>query len=380
MQRLSEGLAAMGHEVTVATAFCQARQGVREHNGVRIAEFDVRGNEAEGYRGDVAGFTEFVRSFDCDVMLNYAAQICTTDLVFPLLPNLSCGKVIVPCGYSRLRDPAYATYFRKMPERLRQYDRAVYMSSNYQDNRFSDEHGLTNGVVIPNGASLVEFERPRSGFREAYGIYEASLILCVGNLMDIKGQRDVHAAFSRSGLKDAALVFIGSEINRYVTGAMRTRNGPAYDVRRKVNILRHELFESAIHPDRRHRYELDSPAGTRSIVLAGVPRDMVLAAYFEADVFAFASKVECAPLVIYESMAAGLPWISFPAGNIPELEGGIVVDDVDAMAEEMSRLIDRPNVRERLGAQGRAAWLERYTWESIVKQYERLYREVSSLA
>lgn len=376
MQRISEGLAALGHDVTVATAFSAERAGATEHEGVRIREFRVSGNEVDGYIGDVDGFTRFVREFDADVMLNYAAQICTTDLVFPVLGELGGAKVIVPCGYSALRDPRYREYFSRLPERLARYDRAIYMSRHYQDSAFSDEHGLSNAVLIPNGASLSEFDELRSGFREAYGITESRLFICVANIMDLKGQREVHEAFISSGVTDAALVFIGSEVSRFVTGAMRTAPGPFYTLRRRLNILRHELLEAKLCPSRNQRYDLASGPGTRSFVLAGVPRESVLAAYAEADLFLFASKVECAPLVIHETMAAGTPWVSFPVGNVPELEGGVVVHGVAEMAEEIRHLTDDAAERTRLGSLGRTAWRARYTWESVVQQYAALYREL----
>ncbi len=377
MERVSEGLAAAGHEVTVATGFEPERRGATSHAGVHIREFRISGNEVQGIRGDTAAYTDFVRSFDGDVMLNYAAQICTTDLVFPLLPDLSCRKVIVPCGYSALRDPVYREYFARMPQRLALYDRAVYPSDCYQDKRFGDEHGLTNAVVIPNGAAEEEFLEPRTGFREAYGITESLLFICVANLTGLKGQAEVHEAFVRSGVQDAALVFLGSDISRYVSGAMRTAPGSLYTARRRANILRYELFESHLS-GRRKRFDLESSPGTRSMVLAGVPRELVLAAYHEADLFLFGSKVECAPLVIYETMAAGTPWVSTPVGNVPELEGGVVVADADEMAEAIARLAADRGARERLGAQGREAWRERYTWESIVGRYEDLYAELVS--
>ena len=375
MQRISEGLAAAGHDVTVATAYSSVRAGRTEHAGVQIREFRVNGNDVQGCRGEVEEFTDFARGFECDVMLNYAAQICTTDLVFPLLDELSCKKVFVPCGYSALRDPAYAAYFERLATYLPKYDRAVYLSEHYQDKRFSDEHGLANAVVIPNGASTSEFGQLRTGFRDAYSIGEKHLFICVANLMHLKGQAEVHQAFVRSGVHDAALVFLGSDISRYVSGAMRTAPGPLFEFRRKANILRYELFESHL-PGRRERFELASPPGTRTIVLAGVPRELVLAAYHEADLFAFASKVECAPLVIYESMASGTPWVSFPAGNVAELEGGVVVVDVESMAREMAELSSDARKRELLGDAGRRAWQDRYTWEIIVQRYEALYREL----
>jgi glycosyltransferase involved in cell wall biosynthesis len=78
-------------------------------------------------------------------------------------------------------------------------------------------------------------------------------------------------------------------------------------------------------------------------------------------------------LVIVEAMAAGRPFIAFPAGNIAELPGGIVVSGVEEMAARATELLNDPNARESLGAEGRAAHHSRYEWEAVVDQYEDLY-------
>jgi len=371
MQRISEGLAARGHRVTVATGVA-GPGAAAEHAGVRIERFDVAGNEMLGFGGDGSAYAEFVSRFDGDVLLDYAAQTWATDLVFPLLPQLGCKKVFVPCGYSELSAPAYSSYFSRLPARLRQYDRVVHLSACYRDKEFSDAHGLTNGVVIGNGAATEEFESARSGFRELYGFVEQRLFICVANLMTAKGQRLVYDAFVRSGVRHAALVFVGSEINRYVTGELRTSPGALYTMRRRANILRYELFESRV-AGRGRQLSLPSPRGTRVVVLTGVPRELVVAAYHQADLFLFGSLVECAPLVILEAMASGTPWVSTPVGNVPELPGGVVIRDAAAMAAAIRRLASRGPEWESLASQGRAAWHESFTWDYVVGAYEQLY-------
>ncbi|MCE5204279.1 MAG: glycosyltransferase family 4 protein, partial [Actinomycetia bacterium] len=323
--------------------------------------------------GDTAAYQGFVRHFAGDIMLNYAAQIWSSDLVFPLLHELACKKVFVPCGYSALHDPRFRAYFARMPEVLQAYDEVVYLSETYQDRRFAQHSGAGDGTVIGNGASADEFGVPASGFREAFGVTTKRMFICVANLMDDKGQREVYDAFQAARVTDATLVFIGTEVTRYASGAMRTRPGLAYGLRRKLNVARWEFLESRSD---RHRLELHSRPGTAVVILAGVPRELVLAAYAEADLFLFASRVECAPLVIYETMAAGTPFITTCVGNVAELPGGVVVDGPAQMAAEIDRLCDDERTRMELSRVGRDAWRKDHTWGSIVDRYERLYREV----
>ena len=376
MQRISEGLAARGHEVTVATVLAGAPTA-EEHGGVQIRRFDVRGNEARGYSGDMEAYARFVASFPCDVMLNYAAQICTTDLVFPLLAGLGCCKVIVPCGYSGLRDERYAEYFSRMPVYLRAYDAAVYNSRTYQDAQFAADNRLDNSVFINNGADVMDFPYVAGSFRAKNAIRETTLLLSVGRVEALKGQDLVLEAFRRSTLRDAAVVLVGPEIGRFASGALRTRAGPLFKSRRRARAVLYELVERHV-PERSHRLEWRLSDGKAVYILAGLPTQDVLTAYADADLFVFGSRVECSPLVIIEAMASGTPFISTPVGNVPEMPGGVIVRDVVEMAEAIDRLAQKGEEWRELSEAGHTAWERDYTWDHVVDEYERLYVKLLS--
>lgn len=375
VQKLSEGLVERGHEVTVATAGRVRR--CDERNGVRIERFAVSGNAVLGIEGDAPAYGEFVASFECDVMLNYAAQIWTTDLVLPLLSQLDCRKVIVPCGYSELGSPAYAAYFAELPGYLDQYDAAIYLSGDYQDAAFAAASRITNGVVIGNAADEGEFGHLEGGFREALHVRESLMLLCVANYGDLKGQSAVVEAFVRSGIRDAALVFIGSEMNRYATGVMRTPRGAARSLRRKFNIAWHEWVLSPLGCGDHLRF---SPRPGISIhIIAGLERSQIVKAYVDADMFVFGSLVECAPLVIYEAMASGTPFVSTRVGNVAELPGGLIAEAPDQLPALMARLAASRAERQRLGRAGREAWRAESTWSRVLDRYEDLYRALLDL-
>ena len=373
MQRISEGLAGLGHDVTVATTGAgDLPDGL--HNGVRIVRFDLGGNSVTGYTGDVPGYQDFVRSFQCDVMLNYAAQICTTDLVFPFLRELSCRTVLVPCGYSGLYDEAFAGYFRTLPRWLAEYDTLVYLSEHYRDREWGERHGLTRSVVIGNGASESEFASPPRGFRQACGISEQTMFLCVSNFGLGKGQHHLVEAFRRARLDDAALVLVGSGLNPYASLNLTTPPGLPGDA---LRLARRAAFRfRGFRDEPRGQWIRRLPGLDSSIrVLTDVPREMIVSAYAEADLFLLASEVECAPLVLYEAMAAGTPFVCTPVGNAADLPGG-VVRPAAGFAAAMRDAAERPEAWRSLGRAGRAFWAEHATWRLVVGQYEALYRRL----
>ncbi|MCL5884144.1 MAG: glycosyltransferase family 4 protein [Deltaproteobacteria bacterium] len=351
VRQLSERLAGRGHEVTVATTFSPHRR-VFEHSGVTIRHFNIHGvlnHSALGIRGDVGDYLEYLREGRYDLVMNYAAQTWCTDLTCRLLPEIRARKILAACGYSGLigaRRLVYWPYFLRLPHYLRQYDTIVYHSENYIDKKFGDAHGITNYQVIPNGADSVEFQRPVLDFRDVYDIRTKYMLLTVGNHFKNKGHDRVIEAFRILKREDVTLVIIGKN------SAPRFRS-----------CWKKCLLEA-------------SRSGDNIRVVDNALRSHVVAAYFASDLFLSGSRIEAFPLVIVEAMASGTPFIAFPAGNIFEMPGGILVRSVDEMAAEIGKLLEDEEKRRELGKLGLSEQRARYDWEVIVNQYARLYQEL----
>ncbi len=343
IRNLSEALAKRGHDVTVATAFDPERD-FTTLNGVKIAEFQVSGNSVFGIRGpDQAKYIDFVNTGTWDVVLNYAAQIWSTDLLFSSLHHGAFARVIVPCGYSALRSMRmrllYWNYFRRLPSYLRQYDAIVYHTALGPDWRFGERHGITGRhTIIPNGVPRADSEV--GNFRRAYGIETPYLLLSVSNHLWAKGHRMVFDIMRRLTRNDVTAVILGqgtTECLAECVCAARSSQG-------------------------------------RVIVPIGVPREAVLAAFHEADLFICTSRLEYFPLVLLEAMAAGTPFISRDVGNARELRGGLVADTPDEMAKLVDTLLGNYEAREALASAGYQEWEAHYQWDNIVDAYEALYR------
>lgn len=362
VRQVSERLAARGHDVTVATSRLSSRTQSTV-SGLKIAEFDVSGNAVQGLQGDVRGYQTFLLGGDFDVMLNYAAQQWTTDAALPILDQLPYARVLAPCGFSGLFDPAYGGYFDSMPDVMRRYDRTLLHSSRYRDAQFATGHGVANTVIVPNGAGLGEFNRPHPGFRDRHRIPGgAPLILTVGTHTGLKGHETVMEAFRKARTGRAVLVIVG---NSLPGGGCRDACGRAA---RKVGWL---------------------TLGKKRVLLLDPPRHEVLAAYEAADLFVLASKIECFPLVLVEAMASGTPFITSRCGNGEELSmtgAGVLADgyqdtqgltqtDVVSLARDMEALLADASRRQHMATTGRTRWLEQYTWEGIAQQYETLYAD-----
>ena len=91
--------------------------------------------------------------------------------------------------------------------------------------------------------------------------------------------------------------------------------------------------------------------------------------YFDSDIFCLPTYGDCLPMVLSEAGAAGLPSVSTRVAGIPEIiadgETGFVVSsgDLTALTSALSRLIENPALRLRLGAAAIVRVTERFDAE-----------------
>lgn len=360
---LANGLAGLGHEVTVATEYHAGRLPNRPDSNPKVEQFKLSGIGRLGFgiKGDPREYQEFLRNFQCDVLVCEAWHVWSTHLALPLLKEIKAKKVLVSHGYTAhlwVRAPRFAwglgQWIKGWPEVLvmplvmRQFDHVVFLSARPDSDRMIDlfvakRIGLKNCSVIPNGAYVKEFAESSVDFRAKQGILPGPLLLCVANYGDRKNQAMALRAFRHAQIKNGTLVFIGSEFNEY-----------------SVQLKQLDLSLQA-----------DFPAG-RVLLLEKVCRDMTCAAFRAADLFVLSAKAETQPIVLLEAMASRTPFLSTNVGRIAELPGGVAVRDEAEMAAKMRELIDQPSLREELASRGWEACRNTYDWERVVEAYDRL--------
>lgn len=371
VRQISSRLAAKGHEVTVATTKLADRRADRI-DGVRVAEFAISGNAVRGMRGDLDAYREFVVNGDFDVMMGYAAQQWTVDALLPVLDRIPYPHALAPCGFSGLHDAAYANYFAELPDRLRRYDALIFHSNNYQDIEFARRSGLDRLNVIANAADerefgdLAELDARAREVRARHVIDEDTpLLLTVGGHTGEKGHALAIDALRRLDAQQAALMVIGNNpLGIGCRYSCRVRAGVTNALSR----------------------------GRKRVLLLAPPREDVVAAYRAADVFVFGSAVECSPLVLFESMAAGTPFVTLDVGNSAEiaewsdgagrvlpteqLARGRVGGRAADMAAAVEELLADEDERGRIGLAGRRAWERSFSWATIAARYEQLYADL----
>jgi glycosyltransferase involved in cell wall biosynthesis len=295
LRQISERLVKKGHGVTVATSTLEERR-FKELNGVEIEQFPLSGNYVNGMSGDLEKYRQFVKGSDNDIMLNYGAQTWPTDALLDSIKELPTYNILVPVGFSYLRNEAYSDYYSNMERWLTEYDACVYMSNTYQDIEFARACGAMNSVIIPNGADEREFEgEDRIDLRKKLGIPENDfLILLVGTHSGLKGHEEAMRILRQARIEKATLLIVANDHGRGCGN--------------KCSVLM-KMFQA----------DLRNRLSRKKLIITELSRADTVAAYKSADLFLFPSNIECSPLVLFESMASGLPFMTTAVGNSVEI-------------------------------------------------------------
>lgn len=225
-------------------------------------------------------------------------------------------------------------------------------------NRVRDElksYGVRKKIlVIPGGIELDRFKKLKEGFlREKLDLNkEAKIILYLGRLGKEKNLGFVVKALKNllKNEKETHLVIVGDG------------------------------------PERKNLEKLAKELGLESKVLftGFIHREKVPNIYADSDVFVFASDSETQGLTVPEAMAAGLPVVVVkdPAFEDVVTDGktGIVTERNEVnFAENVQRLLQDKNLKERLGKNAKEFVSEAFSSQDQAKKLVSSYEEANQI-
>jgi len=197
-------------------------------------------------------------------------------------------------------------------------------------------------IAVPNGVAV------RAPVQ--FAVDEPFRIVCLANLMALKGQSDLLLALARlHGARPAELALIGFEVEAG---------------------QRQMLLDLAAQLGVANRVEMPGP-------MVGADKDDYLRS---ASCFCLPSYDEGLPMSLLEAMAMGLPVVATRVGAIPEAvsdgrEGLLFAPgDIDALAAHLQRLLDDPRQAQAIGGAGRERVLRDFSLENVTSDLLRLYR------
>jgi len=120
--------------------------------------------------------------------------------------------------------------------------------------------------------------------------------------------------------------------------------------------------------------------------VSGVSDERIVELYAEAELAVVPSLYEGFSLPAIEAMCTGICLVATDGGALPEVTGQdgdtvlqCVAGDTEALATTIRRGLDDPALRARVGANGRARVVDRWTWRRCAELTVDQYREVLSM-
>lgn len=360
VRQISEGLVRLGHKVTVATAKMPERKK-KIINGVRLIQFAVSGKAVFGLYGKVEKYRNYLLNSDFDIVTNFAAQQWATDIALPILDQIKAKKVFVPTGFSRLRSPFYHNYYERMKKWMKEYDANIFLSESYRDINFARKNGIRKIKVIPNGASKEEFlTKSKINIRKVLGIPDDHfLVLNVSSHTGLKGHSEAIRIFCKTQMEKATFLIIGKNTK---------------SIRGCYNQCQLSKFLSG-----------------KNILIKDLTREQTITAFKAADIFLFTSRIECSPIVLFESIASKTPFLTVDVGNAKEIikwtKGGrLLPTHINRFGYSRAKVSPSAKILEDcyrnqvqlslMGKRGYRAWLKNFTWQVIAKEYEKVYQSL----
>ncbi len=314
-------LSQCGAKVTVAT-HGEQRETQQHPEGYVIERFAVTGANflATPLKGDVQGYTQFLRQSRFDVVLMNAWQNWAADVVLNNLSDIAGKKVMYSHGLatniltrtnwlrSFVRYVLWRPYAWKLKRILRKLDGFFVLANDGCDSRFDDlrlaKRLAVPFYVIPN--ALPDYALHAMQANPPWSRREG--LIAIGAYHWTKGHDFVIRAYAQSQAKNKeTLTFYGQSATTELRALEQLAN--SLGIEPKWLKFKEDLSGEDLVP-----------------------------AYQKARLFLSGSHTECQPLTVLDTMALGTPFVARATGCLPFMAGGVTVKNEQAMASEIDRL------------------------------------------
>ncbi|MBM7558305.1 glycosyltransferase [Marinitoga litoralis] len=235
-------------------------------------------------------------------------------------------------------------------------DKVISPTNNIKDLLVSYGVPEEHVVVIPTGIDINKFNKPIEwDIRKEYDINpDEKIILFVGRLGPEKNIdfliKVIHEVYHEE--KNIKFVIVGDGVER----------------------------------DKLEDIVIDYDLHEKVIFTGGQPREKVLDAYKQADLFIFASYTETQGLVVLESMAAGTPVVALGKMGVYDLlnhenAGGIMIKELNEndFAHEILRVLRDKELYKNLSENAINFVKENYSIEVSVKKILEVYENLLNI-
>lgn len=269
------------------------------------------------------------------------------------IPSLINGKTIAIGGIRGTHDKEFSplTKFNEftIPKKLTKLNKFNLISNSEAAKKLYIKKGFPENKinVIPNGIDVAYFSKGnKNKIIKEFSLKGKTIIGIVARLVKEKNHEMLLECFAKltEMNKNLKLLIIGDGPERK-------------NLEKKANELKIK----------------------NNVIFTGNRRD-IRDFLHTMDIFVLPSKSEGWPNVVGEAMAAGLPVIAFPAGDIPEIinnnvTGIISEPNKDSFLKHLNCLITNESKRKKLSINAKK-YINKFKINNMVKFYEKIYSEM----
>ena len=363
---LAEGLSQKGHKVSVVTTSLKGEASEDIHNGVHIYRFRIYKNQLKRYVGEIDSYRNFVVSFQADVNIFECSECVTTDVLLPFLYKLKGKKIFHSHGfsgmllslfkwnvnlkyslghtYNSIRFKWY--YFYYLKKYIKQFDVALCLSKVDSSRSWLTKYAK-KVIILHNAVDNLFLLPTRRLINTPFCDIDKPYLLSVATYSKQKNQIGILREFYKIK-SNCALVFIGPIKTEY------------------YELLKKELLK------------LQQTSGQKKDVylLSNIPRSEIPNIMGHASLYLVGSTFEEFSISIIEAMSKGVPFISTNVGNASILPGGVVINRIGEMHQQIDNLLQDQELYKKSSDAGRA-FIEEYC--RIDKAIELLERIIYNL-
>lgn len=360
---LAKGLVDAGHEVKVFTAQVPQTPTHENYQGIQIHR--LRAIARPFNYPVLPGLLRVLTRDQCDILHAHINSPITVDLTAVTSQLTNTPLVITYHADALISDLAgHSPFFRTWLDHI--YRRArkraadiakqlIVTSPMYQNTSLFLQDYLHKTTVIPPTINpyFLNAALTRNQAKESFGFTSTTtLLLFVGRFVLYKGLRTLLQVFQQIHTHNPSvhLALVGS--------------GPMKPYLHEMS--KHLKISTAVH------------------FLGILPRRRLRDAYTACDIFILPSRSrsEAFGIVQLEAMAQEKPVVATTVGGVPYVvrneKTGLLVPpkDINALKTALQRLIENPELRQRLGRAGRKRVLDHFTREPTTRKLEAVYNTI----
>ena len=297
-----------------------------------IHQFKCAGNIVSGFKGkDIINYQNFLINSNFDLIIFYAAQQWSLDAALPILHLIKAKKILLPCGFSKINAPIYWAYYYILKKKLVFFDKIICFSKHTKDYLILKVGFAEKIEIIPNAGN--DFSKITICKKKKDYIR----ILNVANFTFLKNQ--IYIIFLSLFFKNKFKIYFIHSKNSYYKMLCK----------KLCSII--EVFFI------KKKY----------VFLNNLSKNKINKFYMGSDFFLFTSLIECSPLVIYDCLTSGLPFIAPDVGNCKEISSKTKNSHIYKKFFHCVKLVNC------MSTTNSNIYNSRFTWERPLKDYAKLF-------